>query len=62
MKAGADLGFSRGGRIFKKVSKILSSFFFRPTKMIFRPLPKRYKDPEEPCFGKNFCAAGKSLK
>ena len=25
--AGADLGFSRGGRIFKKISKILTTFF-----------------------------------
>ena len=34
---GADLGFSRGGgRIFKKFSKILTTFFFyRSTKLIF---------------------------
>ena len=25
--AGADLGFSRGGQFFKKISKILSTFF-----------------------------------
>ena len=39
---GADLGFSRGGgRIFKKISKILTTFFFfRSTKLIFRALPK----------------------
>ena len=38
---GADLGFSRGGgRIFKKFSKILTTFFFRSTKLIFRALPK----------------------
>ena len=42
MGAGADLGFSRGGgRIFKKISKILTTFFFfRSTKLIFRALPK----------------------
>ena len=40
--AEADLGFSRGGRIFKKLSKILTTFFFffRSTKLIFRALPK----------------------
>ena len=33
--------FSRGGeRIFKKFSKILTTFFFRSTKQIFRALPK----------------------
>ena len=40
---GADLGFSRGGgRIFEKISKILTTFFFffRSTKLIFRALPK----------------------
>ena len=42
---GADLGnlgFSRGeGRIFEKLSKILTTFlFFRPTKLIFRALLK----------------------
>ena len=44
-KAGADLGFSRGGggRIFKKFSNILTTFFFfGSTKFIFifRALPK----------------------
>ena len=37
--AGADLGFSRGRRIFKNFSKILSTFF-RSTELIFRVLPK----------------------
>ena len=42
LSTGADLGFSRGGgRIFKKFSKILTTFFFfGSTKMIFRALPK----------------------
>ena len=42
VQSGADLGFSRGGgRIFKKFSKILTTFFFfRSTKLIFRALPK----------------------
>ena len=29
--------FSRGGRIFKKFSKILTTFFFRSTKLLARP-------------------------
>ena len=40
VKTRADLGISRGGRIFKKFSKILTIFFFRSTKLIFRALPK----------------------
>ena len=40
--SGADLGFSRGGgRIFKKFSKILTTFFFRSIRLIFRALPKQ---------------------
>ena len=45
LKAGADLGFSRGGgggRIFKKFSKNLTTFFFfRSIRLIFRALPKQ---------------------
>ena len=38
----ADVGFSRGGggADFQKKSKILTTFFFRSTKLIFRALPK----------------------
>ena len=40
-QAGADLGFSRGGRIFKKKFENFDDlFFFRSTKLIFRDLPK----------------------
>ena len=42
---GADLGFSRGGRIFKKCSKVLTAFFFRSTKLIFRGLPEHFFAP-----------------
>ena len=40
MISGADLGFSRGGGgggggIFKKISKILTTFFFRSIRLIF---------------------------
>ena len=37
---GVNLGFSRGGRIFKKFSKIFCTSF-RSTKLIFRALPKQ---------------------
>ena len=51
---GADLSFSRGGGwIFKKNSKILSTFF-RSTKSIFRALPN--------FSWSNFCAVRKILK
>ena len=52
--------FSMEGWIFKKFSKVLSTFFFfSSTKLIFRALP-RYK--KKPCFGQILCAAGKFLK
>ena len=53
--------FSRGGgRIFKKILKILVDLLFRSFKLIFQALSmKRVK---RPCFGQNFCPAGKSLK
>ena len=40
--AGADLGFSCGG-VLADFQKILLTFF-RPTKMIFRALPKHLQD------------------
>ena len=57
--AGADLGFSRGwGRIFRKISKFYRPLF-RSTKLIFLSSPRALKSP---CFGENFCTAGKNLK
>ena len=62
--AGADQGFPRGGGggIFKKKIENFVHLFFRSTKLIFRALPRHYKDPERPCFGQNICATGKILK
>ena len=44
---GADLGFSRGGGGGADFQKKIQKFclFFRLTKLIFRALPKYYKEP-----------------
>ena len=57
---GADVGFSRGGRIFKKFSKILSTLF------LFLGRPNWFFELSQstalPYFSQNFCTAGKILK
>ena len=66
VQAGADLGFSRGGRIFKKISKVLSTFFLgRPNwfselfqstkKTLFRPKFLRRKQNFEKTGQKRRC-------
>ena len=53
--------FSRGGRIFKKFSKILTTFlFFFWVDQI--DLPSSPRAVKIPCFGQIFCAAGNFLK
>ena len=42
---GASRIFSRGVEIFKKKFKNYVDLFFRATKLIFRALPKHFKDP-----------------
>ena len=59
-QAGADLGFSRGGgRIFKQISKFLSTFFFLGGPNWFFELSLSLFSLY---FGQIFCAAGKILK
>ena len=55
---GGSRTLSRGERIFKKFSKVLSTLFFRSTELIFRALPEH----GFVSFGQIFCAAGKILK
>ena len=52
MSRGGSRIFSKGGgnRIFKKFAKILTTFLYRSTKLIFRALPKHFL----PLFWRNF--------
>ena len=60
--AGADLVFSQGGggQIFNKKNRKFCRIFFGWIKLIFRALPKYYRD--DLVFGQSFCAAGRILK
>ena len=59
IRAGSDLGFSRGGRIFKKKnSKTLSNFFW-VNQIDF---PSSLKALQSFFYGQSFYAAGKILK
>ena len=52
--------FSREGANFQKKIKNFVDLFYRSTKLIFRAPPPP-PALQRPCFGKHFCAAGKTL-
>ena len=57
--SGADPGFSRGGSRFSTNFRNFCRPFFKIDQIDFSSSPKVLFCP---CFGKNFCAAGKILK